>query len=175
MTGDVIDCIKDRRSVRRYEDREVPLPTLQRLVECGRLAPSAGNRQPWHFYLVTSDRVRKGLSAAAYDQLFVAQAPAAIVVCAEPQTSAERYGSRGEALYCLQDTAAAVQNMLLAATGYGLGTCWVGAFDEEDVAKAIGVDHNQRRPVAIISVGYPAHEPAPRPRRSLDEVMTLID
>ena len=80
--------------------------------------------------VVKQPDLRKRIAAAAHDQDFIETAPVSIVVCAEPERSAARYGNRGAALYCLQDTAAAIQNILLTATAYGLGTCWVGAFDQ---------------------------------------------
>lgn len=174
MTKDVIDAIKGRKSIRKFKSEPIPEATIGRLLEAAVAAPSAGNRQPWHFYVVLSQKAREGLAKAAYDQHFVAQAPCCIVVCAEPQVSAERYGRRGSDLYCIQDTAAAVQNIMLAAYGYGLGTCWVGAFDERATAAVLGVDAAARRPVAIIPVGYPDMDPTPRPRKAVEDVTTII-
>ncbi|MCL6560259.1 MAG: nitroreductase family protein [Firmicutes bacterium] len=100
----------------------------------------------------------------------MAEAPVVVVVCAEPSRSAQYYGERGRHLYCLQDTAAATQNMLLAATAYGLGSCWVGAFDENQVRDCLGIPP-ERRPVALIPLGYAAAQLESRPgRRSLEEV-----
>ncbi len=175
MTKDVIDAIRERRSVRRYQARPVPDATLGRLLESAVLAPSAGNVQAWHFYVVKDDERRQAVAAAAHNQLFVAQAPVVLVVCADVPRMAQRYGARGTGLYLFQDTAAAVQNILLAATAFGLATCWVGSFDEQAVTEALGADAGRLRPMAIIPVGYPAEEPSPRPRRPLDEVVTVLD
>ncbi|MDI6870427.1 MAG: nitroreductase family protein [Bacillota bacterium] len=174
MTKDVIDAIRERRSVRRFQSRPVPDATVGRLLECAVLAPSAGNVQAWHFYVVKDDERRQALAAAAHHQLFLAHAPVVIVVCANLPRIANRYGDRGTSLYVLQDTAAAVQNILLAATAFGLATCWIGSFDEEAVAKVVGAERGILRPVAVIPVGYPAEEPAQRPRRPLDEVVTVL-
>lgn len=174
MTKDVLDAIRERRSVRRFQSRPVPDATLGRLLESAVLAPSAGNVQAWHFCVVKGDDRRTALAAACHQQLFIAQAPVAIVVCADLPRIANRYGERGVALYVIQDTAAAVQNILLTATAFGLATCWVGSFEEKEVAAAVGVDHRTLRPVAVIPVGYPAEEPAQRPRRPLDEVVTVL-
>lgn len=168
-----MDAIRERRSVRRFQSREVPDATLGRLVESAVLAPSAGNVQAWHFFVVKGEERRQALAGAAHHQLFVAQAPVAIVVCADLPRIANRYGERGTGLYAYQDTAAAVQNILLAATAFGLATCWVGSFDDEAVAEVVGAGANLR-PVAIIPVGYPAEEPAQRPRRPTDEVVTVL-
>lgn len=175
MTKDVMDAIRERRSIRRFQSRPVPDATLGRLLESAVLAPTAGNVQAWHFYVVKDDERRQALAAAAHHQLFVAQAPVAIVVCADLPRIANRYGERGTGLYVFQDTAAAVQNLLLTATAFGLGTCWVGSFDDEAVAEVVGAKRGVLRPVAVIPVGYPAEEPAQRPRRPVDEVVTVLD
>ncbi|MGE5554561.1 MAG: nitroreductase family protein [Betaproteobacteria bacterium] len=174
MTKDVIDAIRERRSVRRFQSRPIPEATVGRLLECAVLAPSAGNVQAWHFYVVKDEERRQALAAAAHHQLFLAQAPVVVVVCADLPRIANRYGERGTSLYVIQDTAAAVQNILLAANAFGLATCWIGSFEEGEVAKVIGVDPAALRPVAIIPVGYPAEDPAQRPRRPLDEVVTVF-
>jgi nitroreductase len=106
--------------------------------------------------------------------MFLTQAPVVIVVCAVPARSGRRYRERGEKLYCLQDTAAAVQNILLAAAGSGIGTCWVGAFDEEGVRRVLGLGHDLR-PVAMIPLGYPDEVPSVPGRRSLEEIVHLVD
>jgi nitroreductase len=107
---------------------------------------------------------------AALNQKFVEEAPIVIVVCADEAQSSRGYGSRGATLYCIQDTAAATQNVLLAAHALDLGACWVGAFQEESVKKALNMPLNIR-PVAIISVGHAAEKPVARPKRSLKEIV----
>ena len=171
---DFFQVIESRHSIRRF-DPSVPVPpdTVDRLLTAAILAPSAGNRQPWHFYVVCDPHLRQGLVAAAYGQGFIAQAPVAIVVCADAEQSAGRYGDRGRQLYCLQDTAAAVENILLSAVALGLGGCWVGAFDEGEAARVLDLPGNHR-PVAILAIGRPAEAPARRPRRPLGEVVTHL-
>jgi len=168
---EVLAAIRARRSVREFDPRrEVSATELETLLEAARWAPSAGNAQPWRFVVVRDLNLRRGLAQAAWGQGFLAQAPVVIVVCADLARAREAYGQRGETLYCLQDTAAAIQNMLLAATQLGLGTCWVGAFQEEEVSRLLGLPPHLR-PVALIPVGYPAHSPPPRPRRPLAEIV----
>ncbi len=133
-------------------------------------APSAGNRQPWEFILVTEQGLKRELVRAAEDQQFIAEAPLVIVVCADETRSAKRYASRGRTLYCLQDTAAAIQNIHLAAYSLGLGTCWVGAFSEEETKRVLNVPEGIR-PIAMIPVGYPNEKPSARTRRPLTEVI----
>ena len=171
---DLFEVIEARRSIRRFEPGvEVPAEAVERLLRAAVMAPTGGNRQPWHFYVVRDAELRQGLMAAAYGQGFVGQAPVAIVVCADADKSGERYGPRGRELYCLQDTAAAVEHILLGAVALGFGGCWVGAFDEGAAARALGLPGNHR-PVAIVPIGKPAEAPARRPRQGLDEVVTYL-
>jgi nitroreductase len=150
------------------------MEVVERLLEAAIRAPSAGNRQPWHFYVVRDPAVRHGLDKAAYGQHFISQAPVAIVVCADPEQSAGRYGQRGRGLYCLQDTAAATEHILLAAVAAGFGGCWVGAFDEEQAARVLNLPA-QHRPIAILPIGKPAGEPGRRtPRQPVQSVATQI-
>jgi nitroreductase len=173
MTKDIIEAIEERSSTRQFTSDEIPDATIGRLLEAARRAPSAGNIQPWYFVVVKNQELRTELTKLAHNQNFVGQAPVVIVICADPTLSEQRYGSRGRDLYCLQDTAAATQNILLAATGYGLGSCWVGAFDEVGVQRVLGLDAN-KRPVAMIALGHPAEEPSPDPLRSMNEVVRIL-
>lgn len=170
---DFWQVVEARYSVRDFEATvDVPSDVIERILLAAIRAPSAGNRQPWHFYIVRDPGVRKDLATAAYGQEFISQAPVVVVVCADPEQSAERYRQRGRELYCLQDTAIAAEHILLAAVASGYGGCWVGAFDERRAARALELPH-LRRPVAILPVGKPAHEQATRtPRRPLQAVVT---
>ncbi len=163
--------IKGRRSIRSYRDEDVDDEKINKLLEAARWAPSAGNRQPWHFVVVRDKHIRKRLAAAAFEQTWMIEAPVHIVVLADKERSGSRYGERGRTLYCIQDTAMAIQNMLLMAHALGLGTCFVGAFDEDLVAEIIGAPRSMR-PIAIITVGYPAEYPPPRVRRPLEEIVS---
>ena len=164
------EAIKKRRSIRAFSDQDISDRDVELLVEAACCAPSAGNRQPWEFVIVRDSDMKRNLAKAAYGQYFLAEAPVVFVVCADPGRSASRYGRRGSELYCLQDTAAAVQNLLLTATANGLGSCWIGAFDEVKVAEVIKVPRGVR-PIAIVPVGYPAETPRPPPRRRLRDVI----
>lgn len=172
---DFWEVIEARRSVRWFDtQQDVPQQLVKQMLRAAIRAPSAGNRQPWHFVVVRRPEVKEELAIAAWGQSFVAQAPLVIVVCAEPERSASRYGRRGVELYCLQDTAAATEHILLAATALGLGSCWVGAFDEGEAARALNLPAGLR-PVALIPVGYPAQEAGGRTsRRPIQEVVEAI-
>lgn len=166
---DVFEAIRTRRSTRRYKPEDVSDEQVKKLLEAAIMAPSAGNMQPWDFIVVRDEGQKKALARAALGQMFVASAPVVIVVCANKPRTARRYGSRGSELYCLQDTAAATQNILLAATAMGLAGCWVGAFNEEEASRVLDLP-SQVRPVAILPIGVPGESPRMPPRIPLSEI-----
>jgi nitroreductase len=167
---DVLAAIKERRSVRAYTDKKVSDEDVERLIDAARWAPSAGNTQPWAFVVVKDAETKRKLSSAALNQTHVQEPSVVIVVCADATRSSRVYGSRGEKLYSIQDTAAATQNILLAAQELGLATCWVGAFRENEVAEAVKAPRNLR-PVVMVAVGYPAERPVAPQRRSFKEIV----
>ncbi len=155
---DLYDAINSRASVREFTEENIPDDVIERLLDAACRAPTAGNLQPWRFFVVRDKEMKSKLSRAAYGQEFVASAPVVMVVCADLEASASGYGSRGENLYAIQDTAAAIENMLLATVAEGYGACWVGAFDEGVVTDALRLPR-RLRPVALIPVGRPARAP----------------
>ncbi len=170
---DLFEAIYRRQSIRSFEDKDVSDEVIKRLIAAACQAPSAGNLQTWRFYVVRERESKEELARAALNQRFVSQAPVVVVVCADLALAAAGYGERGVELYAIQDTAAAVENLLLAAYGEGLGTCWVGSFDEEEVREILRIPSSWR-PVAIIPIGYPRRvERKPR-RKTVDEVTTWI-
>lgn len=173
MTKDVFDAVRERISTRSFKPDEIPEFTLTRLVEAACHAPSAGNVQPWKFFIVLNESVKRKLAEAAYNQAFIAEAPAVICTCVDVKMSEKRYGKRGRELYCIQDTAAAVQNILICAAGLGLDTCWIGAFDEESVSDVLELENNLR-PVAMVPVGYGNKAGKKPARRSMEEVVEII-
>jgi nitroreductase len=172
MTYDPLTPIFERRSCRAFRSDPIPEEDLGRLLEAMRMAPSAGNCQPWRFLVMHSEDDRQALAVAAFGQDFIAEAPIAIVVCGEATRSAARYGSRGRDLYVIQDTAAAVENLLIAATALGYGSCWIGAFDEAEAARALKLPENLR-PVAIIPIGKAAKKPGRPTRRPMNEIVEM--
>jgi len=167
---DTLETIKNRHSVRTFQNIDLPQEVVDKLLDAARWAPSAGNVQPWAFVVVSSQNVKHNLSLAAYHQKDLEEAPIVIVVCADEKRAEERYGQKGKTLFCLQDTAAATQNILLAAHSFGLGTCWIGAFKEEEIKKIINAPKSMR-PVVMIPVGYPKEVPQNRERRPLSEIV----
>lgn len=169
---DLFEAIKNRRSIRVYKSDPIPDEVLNKILDAARWAPSAGNRQPWEFIVVNDRVVKRYLSDAALEQIFIEDAPTTIVVCANEARSAGIYGDRGRRFYCLLDAAAAVQNMLLAAHAFGLGACWVGAFDDEAVINILSLPSGVR-PVAIVPLGYPDEVPRLPPRIRLNDLIHL--
>jgi nitroreductase len=167
---DVLEAIKGRRSIRAFKNQDVPAEIVEKLIDAARWAPSAGNIQPWEFIIVRKPEIKRRLAEAALGQSFIEEAPVVIVVCADENCSSQGYGVRGKTLYCIQDTAAAIQNIHLAAYSLGLGTCWVGAFREEGARKILGIPQGVK-PVAIVPVGYPAEAPPPPNRKPLNKIV----
>jgi nitroreductase len=163
-----IELAKERRSCRAFLDQAVSHDSVHSLLEAAIAAPSAGNRQAWHFVVITGAGERAEVANAA-QQPFIGTAPVILAVCAHAARNADKYGERGEQLFAVQDTAAAMQNLLLAATEAGLGTCWIGGFDEAAVATAIGVPNGMRL-VALTPIGFPAPDAFEKPRTNRDPV-----
>jgi len=153
MTKDVFDCMRDSHSVRTFNQQEIPEPTLTRILEAACWAPSAGNLQPWYFYVVKNQQAKEKIAEACYNQQQIEMAPVSVVIMADPSRSNDQYGERGAQLYCIQDTAAAAENMILAAEALGISSCWVGAFDERKLQQAVEAPPRLRA-VAIICLGY---------------------
>jgi len=159
---DVLEAIKERRSIRNYEPKAVPEEKVTQVLEAGRWAPSASNSQPWKFIVVRDEEVRNELARVATYGRFLAQAPVAIAVVIDPRASN----------HPVEDGAAATQNMLLAAHALGLGTCWIGSYDsgyEESAKEVLGIAGDKRL-LALISLGYPAESPS-RGRVELSDIV----
>jgi len=173
MSRENIDFILTRRSCRDFSPKPLKEGDLELLIEALRKAPSAGNLQPWFFYVVSNESKKRELVKAAYGQSFIADASLVFVVCVNPEASGKYYGNRGKTLYCIQDTAAAVENLLLAATALGYGSCWVGAFSEDKAREVLNIPEHLR-PVAIIPVGVGSFSEPPTPRKAIAETFRFI-
>lgn len=151
------EAIRGRRSIRSFGKGKVSEEVILELIELGNLAPSAGNLQARDFVVVENEETRHELARAALGQRFIAEAPVVIVVCANLRRIGP-YGARGVSLYCIQDSAASIQNILLAVHEKGLGCVWVGAFNEAEVARILGLPEHIR-PVALLPIGEPLERP----------------
>jgi nitroreductase len=172
---DFFRAVKERRSIRSFSDEPVPRATVARLLEAAAMAPSAGNVQPWHFYVVEDSNLKRELARAALNQLWLARAPVVIVICADLARAQRTYGERGRTLYAFQDTAAATQNILLGAAALGLAACWVGAFNERMVAGVLKIHDTALLPVAMVPVGHAAGKvPGTPSRRAVEDIVTII-
>lgn len=149
----VLEAIRTRRSVRDYSPRPIPSGVLGRLRQALRYAPSACNFQPWHFIFVAEPTLRKQLAAASFDQAWLAGAPLIVVGCGLPDQAYKHMGGYGNSADV--DVAIALDHLTLAAVAEGLGTCWIGAFDEPRVKQLLDVPHTAKV-VALTPLGYPA-------------------
>lgn len=162
----VYEAIKERRSVRAYQDKPVPEEVLNRILEAARLAPSSNNRQPWKFVVVKDSKMRGKLVEAARNQSFVGEAPVVIAAVGLDPEKVMRCGIPADPV----DVAIAIDHMTLAAVEEGLGTCWVGAFDQEKVREVLGIPASYNV-IELLPLGYPADSPRAKERKSLDEIV----
>lgn len=150
---DILDVLKKRRSIRKYQTKLVEKDKLIKVLDAARLGPSADNRQPCQFIVVTDKEVRERLKASYNAEWFV-NAPIIIVGCVNPKESWRR---KDKEEYWKVDAAIAMQNLILAATEAGLGTCWVANFDEKGAKKALNIP-KEIRVVAMTPLGYSEEE-----------------
>jgi len=160
---DVFEAIRARRSIRKFRPKPIPDEKLEMILEAGRLAPSAGNRQPWRFVLVKDPDGKKILARAADNQMFIADASVIVVALGDPEASPRWFR---------QDPMIAVEHMVLAATALGYGTCWIGAFNEKEVKRILRIPEGLKV-IALLPIGFPDEAPAPKERKPLKEIVFL--
>jgi len=163
---DFFDVVKNRYSTRAYQDRPVEEEKIFQVIEAARLAPSASNRQEWRFIVVRDLEKRQALGDIAHKQAFIGQAPVVIAACAATD---DHMMSCGQPCYPI-DVAIALEHISLAAVALGLGTCWIGAFDEAPAKKLLGVPADVRI-VQLMPLGYPADKPRPKTRLRREEIL----
>lgn len=166
---DVFTAVKERRSIRKFLKKDIPEEIINKLIDALIWAPSAGNLQSRKFFFISDEKTKSRLASAALNQGFISDAPVVVVCCADAGKISS-YGQRGSELYVLQDVAASIMSMMLVAYEEGLGTCWVGAFKDEEVSRVLGLS-DMLWPVAIVPVGYPAKIPKPTSRVSRKEAV----
>ncbi|MGC8849300.1 MAG: nitroreductase family protein [Candidatus Bathyarchaeia archaeon] len=168
---DFFDVVKSRRSVRSYAPTPISNEDLIRILEAGILAPSAGSKQPWHFIVVVDREKRVRIAKGCRYGRFLAESPAVIVGCGDREASPKWYAI---------DTAIAMEHMVLAATALGLGTCWIGSFNGEDIRMLLEIPRRFEI-VALLAVGYPRGKldilgsllHIARPRKKLEAVASV--
>lgn len=158
----LLDVILSRRSIRRYENKEIPKDVLDQIVEAGRQSPSAMNIQPYRFVIVKKSEIKKEMKSIF--SRFLEKAPVIIVGCANPK-------SRLAGKWAIGDTSIALQNMVLAAWSLGVGSCWIGSFNEKKTKQALKIPEDWKV-VALLTLGYPAETPKPRKKKSTDELFS---
>jgi nitroreductase len=151
----VHEAIKVRRSVREFSTRPIPAASVARLRDAMRLAPSACNLQPWRFVLVSDPRLRDQVAKAANEQTFIAKAPLLVVACGFPDQAYQHMGGDGNSVDI--DVAIALDHLTLSAVAEGLGTCWIGAFDERIIKTLLRIPP-EAKIVAMVPIGFPLRE-----------------
>jgi nitroreductase len=165
---DIYEAIRTRTSVRDYRSIEVEEDKLERILDAARLAPSGKNGQPWRFIVVKNAKTRARLVDACKGQVFIGEAPVVIAACGIEDLAYQKMGGYWNSLPV--DIGISLEHLMLAAAAEGLGTCWVGAFNEEEVRSVLRVPGNVKI-VALTPVGYPKVTSALKPRKPLHEIV----
>ncbi|NQT75419.1 MAG: nitroreductase family protein [Candidatus Omnitrophica bacterium] len=173
---DFSELVKKRKSTRRYSSRPVPREVIDRCLEAARLAPSACNSQPWYFIVIDDNKLKDHVSESVFSGIysinsFAKEAPVLIVVVTERASYIARLGGYLKGVrYSLIDTGITCEHLVLQAEEEGVGTCWLGWFDENKVKKILGISRKKKIDV-IISMGYPSGgEEVHKKRKSLSEI-----
>ncbi|MBC7091467.1 MAG: nitroreductase family protein [Nitrososphaeria archaeon] len=172
--------VRNRRSVRSFQEKDVPDELLIKLVEHASLAPSPGNLQPWEFIIVKNRDLIEKIVSTTYSgnvktsppQTWIKSASAVIIVCYLSRPVSARYGEEGR-VPGLLGIGAAIENLLLSAVNFGLGACWVSGFKSEELSKILNLPKGSE-PISIIPVGYPKEIPDSPPKLPVDDIITLI-
>jgi len=162
----VYDTVKNRGSIRKFKSDPIPEKDLEAILDAARLAQSAANRQPWQFVVVSNETTKSALVSVAGHQRFVGDGATVIVCLADPDASAAVGSFNG----FLLDLGIAIENMALTAWDLGVGSCWIGAYNETGVKQLLGIPDNLRV-VSMLVLGIPDQEPGPKRRKSLDEIV----
>jgi len=170
---DVLEAIKGRRSVRKFSQKAIPKEIILKILDAARYAPSAGNLQDWKFIVVRGREKIKEIAGIALNQRWLENASFLVIACSDLR-EISKYGERGIRLYSKHDVAASIQNMLLYAWSLGIGSCWVGAFDEEKLKEYLNLPKHLE-PQAILAFGYPAEIPPMPTRKNLAEIVVFAD
>jgi nitroreductase len=170
---DFYDVIKTRRSIRSYKNDPIPDLVLNKVLKAIRIAPSGSNLQPWHWILVRNKDIKYLLARACNDQMWINEAPLVIVACGK-DLQYNRGGYMGE-MSMLVDLSIAFTHLILAARNEGLGTCWIGAFNNVAIKKLLKIPESWNV-VAVTPLGYPDEEEKafmePGSRKSIEEIFT---
>ena len=174
----MIEAIRHRKSVRKFQEIAIEDQKLIEILEAARLAPSGNNKQPWVFIVIKDEILKQEVAVATNNQMWIASAPVVIVAIADICARSENYAgmfvdeetSGFDLKRAIRDTAIAVTHLLLEVDNQGLGACWCGAFRQEGIRPILGIP-DDKFVLAVIPVGYPAEEPKARPRKDLESIL----
>ena len=162
---DFLEFIKNRRSIRSFQDKQVPDNEIQMILEAGRWAPSASNKQPWEFYVIKDKEILKEISKSAIYGRHIKRAPFAIAIIGKKTTSPNYY---------IQDTSLVSMTMMLMAWSLGIGTCWIGALNRKKVKLLLNLNENDYL-LTVLPMGYiKGNIPKPTLRATLDQIKKEI-
>lgn len=165
-----LELAKQRYSVRSYQNREVEHEKLIQILEAGQIAPSAVNKQPWHFYVYNTEESLQKIRPVYYREWFK-EAPLVIVICGKHNEAWHRKADSKD--HTDVDISIAVDHMTLAATSIGLGSCWICNFEPKLCREAMDLAEGEE-PIAILSIGYPADQAPEKKRKSIEEITTFV-
>ncbi len=174
----MLQIIKERRSIRKYQSKQVEVDKINNVLESARWAPSGNNTQPWKFILVTSEEIRTKIAQISHEQRWMLSAPVHIVCIADPSPrykdgkgpAVQENSPDNELKQAIRDTAIATEHLVLEAENQGLGTCWVAWFVQEEIRPVLQIPED-KYVVAVITLGYAEATPSPTPRQRLGEVV----
>lgn len=174
----MIKSIEMRRSIRKYKDKAVSDADILQLIESARLAPSGSNTQPWHFIVVKDKSVKQRVAEVSHNQKWMVTAPVFIVciadICSrvkeESKLVLDENSSEEEVKQIIRDTSIATEHILLTAASLGLGSCWVAWFTQNEIRPVLNIP-SDKYVVGIITLGYAAEQPTPRPRKKIEEIL----
>jgi nitroreductase len=153
------EVLEARRSIRKYKETPIQKEKIYKILEAARVAPSAAHRQPWHFIVVEDKEMIKKLAKSDW----AAKAPVMIVGLADQEASPN---------WCMNDLGVAFEHIILAATNLGLGTCWMGQSNREDLVSDLLDIPDNFRVIAMTPLGEPDEKPSPKDRKSLTEIVS---
>jgi nitroreductase len=180
---DVLDAIYKRRSIRSFSDQSIPDEVLDQILEAGTWAPSAGNMQAWEFVIIKDPSARRklvdttdaGITARSgvYTQEWIMQAPVVLAVCYDVKRMTGRYACKGRRLMTIMDCMLCVENIVLAATSFGIGTCCVVGFDPTKLKEVLLIP-KEIIPLLLVPMRYPAQNPSPPYRLPVKDIVRLV-
>lgn len=167
------EVVENRKSIRKFQEKPVEKEKIEKILELVNLAPSAGNLQAYKIFIIKDKEKIKLIktNVGGIQRSFENLSPVVFIFCANLDESAIKYSDRGRNLYAIQDATIACSYTQLIVTSLGLGSCWVGSFNEKEIQKIL---QTELYPVAILPIGYQAEIPARRPRKSIDKLSKII-